>query len=744
MTETMNEIITSKTLLPILLSLVLTACGSDSKPSVPDADGDGVPDASDMFPNDPKESKDTDGDGVGDNADAFPNDPTETLDTDGDGVGDNTDQFPNDANESKDSDGDGVGDNGDAFPNDSTETLDSDGDGVGNNTDVFPNDPNETKDNDNDGLGDNQDPNDDNDAKLDDEDPFPFDATEWADADSDNIGDNKDLDVGNNNPASAQLDRFKQTGRATLFIGPETNPPASLVTDVIVTHAGDVNGDNYDDLLIGVAENLNEEGVVYLFFGSDTPWPTEIDLSNIPDAVPHIMFNGEINSPTYAHSVGRSISALGDVNGDDIDDISITGPGFQFEDVRSVGEAYLIFGRESWLADAGEDKTISMVELKSKYAMTYQGQIQFGSLGERVLSAGDVNGDNYNDFMISEYGYAGEDAPADGTGAVHLIFGGEHLQPPLSEAGDIRDIETLLVSERTLITSARLDSDITRGGNGGSRDTLIGDEMIALGNFDNDATGYSDIAITSLDRQHVYVLFGQATWPEAIELLNIENGKGFIFQTPAGIDDIGIGKHIAAGDINGDNIPELIIAQTKSVDASIPNKLGDVVILKGGVGNWPANLSIDNLTNFFGTVWSTSENLALGSGLAVLPDNNNDGFGELLITAPNPELPSDGLIFKVAGNANLGARELNSTTTDAGVEIIRNHHTEIFGTNIRTLGDYNGDGINEFVIDIQDASTNGKGEATSDDASDPVRSENGLFYVIQGYSSLYPETQTTQ
>ncbi|RYD24430.1 MAG: hypothetical protein EOP88_00040 [Verrucomicrobiaceae bacterium] len=40
-----------------------------------DTDGDGVPDASDAFPNDPAETKDTDGDGVGDNADPFPNDP---------------------------------------------------------------------------------------------------------------------------------------------------------------------------------------------------------------------------------------------------------------------------------------------------------------------------------------------------------------------------------------------------------------------------------------------------------------------------------------------------------------------------------------------------------------------------------------------------------------------------------------------------------------------------------------------
>ena len=33
----------------------------------PDADGDGVPDAQDAFPNDPNESVDTDGDGIGNN-----------------------------------------------------------------------------------------------------------------------------------------------------------------------------------------------------------------------------------------------------------------------------------------------------------------------------------------------------------------------------------------------------------------------------------------------------------------------------------------------------------------------------------------------------------------------------------------------------------------------------------------------------------------------------------------------------
>ena len=43
----------------------------------PDADGDGVPDSEDDFPNDASETTDSDGDGVGDNADSFPNAETE-------------------------------------------------------------------------------------------------------------------------------------------------------------------------------------------------------------------------------------------------------------------------------------------------------------------------------------------------------------------------------------------------------------------------------------------------------------------------------------------------------------------------------------------------------------------------------------------------------------------------------------------------------------------------------------------
>ena len=163
-----------------------------------DFDGDGIPDNSDAFPNDPAEWQDTDGDGIGDNADAFPSDDSEWADTDGDGIGNNADPdvdgdghlnendaFPLDPAEWSDLDSDGIGDNTD---------TDRDGDGYANGIDLFPDDPDNWEDTNNNGIGDNSDPalDSDGDGYNNADDAFPQDPTEWADSDGDGYGNNSD------------------------------------------------------------------------------------------------------------------------------------------------------------------------------------------------------------------------------------------------------------------------------------------------------------------------------------------------------------------------------------------------------------------------------------------------------------------------------------------------------------------------------------------------------------------------
>jgi hypothetical protein len=101
-----------------------------------DDDNDGVPDAADAFPLDPRDSADADRDGTGDNADS---------DDDNDGFPDFFDAFPRDAAEAGDADGDGSGDNADS---------DDDNDGLSDAAEARRHTSPIDRDSDDDGLAD--------------------------------------------------------------------------------------------------------------------------------------------------------------------------------------------------------------------------------------------------------------------------------------------------------------------------------------------------------------------------------------------------------------------------------------------------------------------------------------------------------------------------------------------------------------------------------------------------------------
>jgi len=144
------------------------------------------------------------------------------------------------------------------------------------------------------------------------------------------------------------------TGRAYIYFGgsPMNNTANVTITgtDIIrlgqsVSSAGDVNGDNYADVIIGAprADTLTKKGKAYIFFGSSgfsgSKTPSDADLT--------------ITGKNNDDRLGISVATAGDINRDGYADVMAGAPWFNV----SVGEAYIYFGGSSMSSTA--DVTIT-------------------------------------------------------------------------------------------------------------------------------------------------------------------------------------------------------------------------------------------------------------------------------------------------------------------------------------------------------------------------------------------------
>ncbi len=111
-----------------------------------------------------------------------------------------------------------------------------------------------------------------------------------------------------------------------------------------VSDAGDANGDNIDDILIGAynAVKCNKyggAGATYLVYGQTNAFPVEFQLSSL-DGLSGVQFNG-IDSQDNS---GYSVSGAGDMNGDGMNDIIIGAPYADPYGIGAAGESYVVYG----------------------------------------------------------------------------------------------------------------------------------------------------------------------------------------------------------------------------------------------------------------------------------------------------------------------------------------------------------------------------------------------------------------
>lgn len=181
--------------------------------------------------------------------------------------------------------------------------------------------------------------------------------------------------------------------------------------------AANVNADLYMDLIIGNAgydhHIYGNDGAVFAFHGSATGLPDSDDngVALVSDA--NWMAAGFQN----LDNAGREISSLGDLNGDGADEIIILSG---FKDVT----AFYGSPGTGLKAAVHSSGAVKVVDEADWHATPSFGN---GDLGKKITRGGDINGDGYNDIVISTSTYQNSDGIR--TGALWVYLGGESGLP---------------------------------------------------------------------------------------------------------------------------------------------------------------------------------------------------------------------------------------------------------------------------------------------------------------------------
>ncbi|MCI0727722.1 MAG: integrin alpha, partial [Chloroflexi bacterium] len=262
-------------------------------------------------------------------------------------------------------------------------------------------------------------------------------------------------------PATIDLASLGSAGVILFGVNPGDGSGRSVST------AGDVNGDGYDELIIGAHRgdgpfnSRYNAGESYLVFGGSA-LPATIDLAALGPA--GVTLFG-VNNVDYS---GYSVSGAEDANGDGYDDLLIGAPlaDGPANSRPGAGESYLVFGSSALPA------TIDLGALGPTGAILY-GTNNDDHSGLSVSGAGDANGDGYTDLLI---GAPYADGPANGrdfAGESYLVFGSSAL-PATVDLGMLDTAGVILYGANNVDASGQSVSGAGDVNGDGYADLLIG------------------------------------------------------------------------------------------------------------------------------------------------------------------------------------------------------------------------------------------------------------------------------
>ncbi|MEE2904423.1 MAG: FG-GAP-like repeat-containing protein [Myxococcota bacterium] len=582
-----------------------------------------------------------------------------------------------------------------------------------------------------------------------------------------------DLDVYSNLPGTVAFqieDEFTgQFGDAFVtFVLPQTvttTRGGDLTNRADFDAPGDIDGDGHTDLVFGLPEadhTGNNAGAVYIYRGQADGLSTQ----------PELILGGTSRGDEFGSKI-----ATGDLTGDGIDDLIVSAPKADINAVNSGG-IYIFRGKVGGLYEeerfqviggrGDEDNFGAALELCDfngdgrldiavtapfaedralQNVRTDQGalyiflnypdfgflsnadQIFYGSLrrnngdwtGEtnlqlgQAIAAGDFNNDGFCEVAVSSTNFM------NGTGLVYVHTGsdsGVSIYPKYAYQGSDANAQlgqTILFGD---ITNDERDELILAepGRAGGSiyvfrgQDTIATDDVMELGDVNeaewsfsdptaNNLTGFS-LAVGDINRDDINdLIFGRPLGEKAGQTddtgaVTIFTGRAgpmpsrMPYRTYGGMspqDFFGLSVSVIE-DLDGDRINDLVVFASRSE-------------LYGPFVGAPLFVSSDQTQNFEALeIPSDASGVRVGASLAVVGDINDDRDDDLVVGAPGADLRGRGLntgaaLIYLGGQT--GFDLFATATIDSFPEL---SSQDEFGSTVAKLGDFDGDGIDDYAI----------------------------------------------
>jgi len=463
-----------------------------------------------------------------------------------------------------------------------------------------------------------------------------------------------------------------------------------------VASAGDVNGDGYSDVVVGVYQYDNpesNEGGVFVYHGSAA------GLSIIPNNTPD---DADQTGATF----GVSVASAGDVNADGYSDVIIGANDYDDGANTSEGRAFVYHGSAAGLSVTPNSTPDDADQAGAFFANS-------------VASAGDVNGDGYSDVIVGAFGY--DDGANTNEGRAFVYYGsaaglsaspnstpddadqaGASFGTSVACAGDVNGdgysdviIGAPLYNDGANAAEGRAfvyygsaaglsATPISTPDDADQANAFFGYKVACAGDVNGD--GYSDVIIGAYlyddgftNEGKAFIYHGSATGLSATP--NSSPADANLANALFGFSVSG------AGDVNGDGYSDVIIGASGYTSGANASE-GRAYMYYGSAAGLSAapNITLDDTNQAFSY---------FGVSVSGAGDVNGDGYSDVIVGASNYNDGAnnfEGRAFIYYGSLVGLSASPNSTPDDA------DQAGASFGTSVACAGDVNGDGYSDVII----------------------------------------------